>query len=98
MKRDRLSAEDVQRALPGLDWRLDGDHLEKALVFADFREAMAFVNRVADLAEQHNHHPDIAISWNRVQLRLTTHDRGGLTGLDLDLARAVDALDRADGG
>ena len=92
MKRELLSAEEVQEGLSGLDWTLDGTHLRKTLTFADFRAAMAFVNRVADLAEDRNHHPDIAISWNRVDLRLTTHDRGGLTDWDFDLARAVEAL------
>jgi 4a-hydroxytetrahydrobiopterin dehydratase len=58
----------------------------------DFVAAMAWVNGVAALAEDRNHHPDIAISWNKVTLRLTTHDAGGLTALDLDLAGAVDAL------
>lgn len=82
----------MERELAGVSWTRQGDWLEKELTFADFGAAMAFVNAVADLAEERNHHPDIAISWNRVTLRLTTHDRGGLTDLDFDLARAVDAL------
>lgn len=92
MKRELLSADEVRRALAGVDWTLDGSELRKSMTFADFEAAMAFVNRVADLAEERNHHPDIAISWNRVDLRLSTHDRGGLTELDFDLARAIDAL------
>lgn len=94
MKRELLSGREVERRLAGLDWELDGRHLRKDLTFVDFGEAMAFVNRVADLAEERNHHPDITISWNRVGLRLTTHDRGGLTDRDFDLAGAVDALGR----
>ncbi|HET9076785.1 MAG TPA: 4a-hydroxytetrahydrobiopterin dehydratase [Acidimicrobiales bacterium] len=93
MARDLLGEDEIERQMAGLGWTRQGDRLEKELTFADFRAAMAFVNRLADLAESRNHHPDIAISWNRVSLRLTTHDRGGLTGLDFDLARAVDALD-----
>lgn len=58
----------------------------------DFVEAMKFVNELADLAEAANHHPDIAISWNTVTLRLATHDAGGLTQLDLDLAAQIDGL------
>ena len=92
MARDLLDPETVQRELAGVKWGLDGHHLVKDLTFADFREAMAFVNRVAELAEERNHHPDITISWNKVGLRLTTHDRGGLTDFDFDLARAVDRL------
>jgi 4a-hydroxytetrahydrobiopterin dehydratase len=53
---------------------------------------MQFVNAVALLAEGANHHPDIAISWNRVTLRLSTHSAGGLTQLDLDLAAAIDGI------
>ena len=86
------------QALAGVSWRRDGDWLEKAATFKDFREAMAFVNRVAELAEERNHHPDISISWNRVTLRLTTHDRGGLTDRDFDLARAIDAVGAGQGG
>ena len=58
----------------------------------DFAEAMAFVNEVARLAEERNHHPDIAISWNTVTLRLWTHTAGGVTDKDLELAEAIDGL------
>ncbi|MEK6911602.1 MAG: 4a-hydroxytetrahydrobiopterin dehydratase, partial [Candidatus Thermoplasmatota archaeon] len=58
----------------------------------DFKEAMAFLNRVAELAETANHHPDIWNSWNRVKLSLTTHDAGGLTERDFKLAKKIDAL------
>lgn len=92
MARELLNDEAVERELAGVSWERDGGWLVKVLTFEDFRAAMAFVNRVAELAEERNHHPDLLISWNRVTLRLTTHDRGGLTGLDFDLARAVDAL------
>lgn len=92
MSRELLSDEAIERELPGVSWVRDGDTLEKVLTFADFAAAMAFVNQVAELAESRNHHPDITISYNRVVLRSTTHDRGGLTGLDFDLARAVDAV------
>src|ERR1700732_2081609 len=69
-----------------LQWDRDGDQLFKTVTKKNFVEAMAFVNAVADLAEAVNHHPDIAISWNKVTLHLTTHDAGGLTQRDLDLA------------
>jgi 4a-hydroxytetrahydrobiopterin dehydratase len=92
MARELLGEDEIGRRMAGLAWTRHGDHLEKEATFADFRAAMAWVNRVADLAEERNHHPDITVSWNRVTLRVSTHDRGGLTGLDFDLARAVDAL------
>jgi 4a-hydroxytetrahydrobiopterin dehydratase len=68
------------------------DKLRRELSFADFKAAMAFVNRVADLAEAENHHPDLAIHYNRVSLTLWTHDSGGLTENDLILAAKIDAL------
>lgn len=78
-------------------WSRDEEADEAALVrmwtFKDFVEAMVFVNSVAALAEERNHHPDIAIHWNEVTLRLWTHTEGGVTGADIDLARALNGLD-----
>lgn len=66
--------------------------LERTFVLPSFREAIAFVGRVADLAEEANHHPDIAISYKKVTLRWTTHSAGGLTDLDYELASRTDGL------
>jgi 4a-hydroxytetrahydrobiopterin dehydratase len=88
-----LPDQAIAEALTTLRWSREGDELEKAVTLKDFAAALAFVNEVGALAEAHNHHPDIAISWNKVTLRLSTHSAGGLTQLDLDLAQAVDALD-----
>ena len=64
-------------------WRRDGEALVRDVKFNDFAQAMAYVNRVADLAEEVNHHPDILVhGWNRVRLTLTTHSAGGLTDND----------------
>jgi 4a-hydroxytetrahydrobiopterin dehydratase len=90
--RPLLSDADVDQALKAVSWQREGDQIRKTVRLADFKAAMAFVNRVADVAEGLNHHPDISISWNRVDLAVSTHDSGGLTDLDFDLARAVDAL------
>jgi len=68
------------RSIPG--WNRDGSSLVRTEVFPDFDTAMVWVNRVAALAGQRNHHPDIEIRWNRVTLRLTTHEAGGLTEQD----------------
>ena len=66
--------------------------LERTFELPSFRDAIAFVGRVADLAEEANHHPDIAISYKKVTLRWTTHSAGGLTDLDYELASRTDAL------
>lgn len=66
--------------------------LERTFELPSFRDAIAFVGRVADLAEEANHHPDIAISYKKVTLRWTTHSAGGLTDLDYELAARTDGL------
>lgn len=75
--------------LPG--WRATGRAIEKTYRFADFRAALAFVNRVGELAERRAHHPDFAIHYSEVTLTLWSHDAGGVTTRDLELAAAVDA-------
>ena len=72
-------------------WNRQGDAITRTFQFKDFPAAMQFVNAVADLAEQAWHHPDIDIRWNKVTLALTTHDAGGLTDKDFELARKFDA-------
>ena len=77
----------------GTDWRREGDAIVRDLQFDDFAGAMAYVNRVADLAEEANHHPDILVhGWNKVRLTLTTHSEGGLTDNDFQMARRIDGL------
>lgn len=90
---EKLSDDELAAGLATLDWDREGDELVKVATLKDFAAAMDYVNRVAALAESANHHPDIAISWNRVTLRLSTHSAGGLTQLDLDLAGQIDSLD-----
>ena len=88
-----LSEAEIQDGLKSVAWSREGEKLAKQVKLSDFRAAMAFVNEVAEIAERLNHHPDITISWNRVSLEVSTHDSGGLTALDFELARGVDALD-----
>jgi 4a-hydroxytetrahydrobiopterin dehydratase len=71
-------------------WQVLDGQLVRTFTFQDFVGALRFVNRVADLAEAASHHPDIDIRYNRVRLALTTHDAGGLTGKDFELAAAAD--------
>jgi 4a-hydroxytetrahydrobiopterin dehydratase len=83
---DAEIAERLTR-LPG--WERRSDEIRRTFAFADFKGAMAFVSRVAELAETLNHHPDIDIRYSKVTLALSTHDAGGLTALDFDLAGRV---------
>lgn len=75
-------------------WRKSGSVIRRTYEFKDFVVAMKFVNALARAAEKAWHHPDIDIRWNKVTLALTTHDQGGLTEKDFDLAARFDALAR----
>lgn len=90
---ERLDDAAIDTALANLGWRREGDALVKVVKRRNFAEALAYVNQVGEQAEARNHHPDIAISWNTVTLTLLTHDVGGLTQADLDLAAELDRLD-----
>ncbi len=72
----------------------DGQALEKIFTFADFSAAFAFLTRVAMHAEKVDHHPEFTSVWNRVDFRLTSHDSGGVTKRDTDLASAIEGLAR----
>lgn len=88
---DVLNPDALHHGLATLDgWTGTVDRIAKTYTFADFAESMRFVNRVADLAEEANHHPDIHVSWNEVTLELVTHSEGGVTQNDLDLAAQID--------
>jgi 4a-hydroxytetrahydrobiopterin dehydratase len=88
-----VSAEDADRRLARLPgWSIDAGELVNTFNFKDFRDALAFVNRVGEAAESAGHHPDIDIRYNRVRLALVTHDAGGLTEKDFDLASGVNSL------
>jgi 4a-hydroxytetrahydrobiopterin dehydratase len=77
----------------GKDWRQEDDALVRDFEFKDFAEAMSFVNQVAEIAEERNHHPDILIhGWNSVRLTLSTHSEGGVTDNDHALAEQIDSL------
>lgn len=90
---DILDDATIDRALSDLDgWERDGDAIVRALRFPSFLDAIAFIVRVADVAEAADHHPELTnVYWN-VTVRLTTHDAGGVTERDLDLARAIDGV------
>ncbi len=88
----RLRAGAIKQRLARLKgWKQAGNTIQKQYTFADFKEAMFFVSGVAAVAEKAGHHPDISVSYNRVTLSLSTHDAGGLTAKDFDLAKRVEA-------
>ena len=89
---DLLDDAVIADAVAGLQWEREGAALRKTVKRKDFAQAMVFVNRVAEMAEEADHHPDISVSWNTVVLTLSTHSAGGITRLDLDLAGRIDGL------
>lgn len=88
-----LSATEIDAELAASEWLREGDAIAREWTFADFAQAIAFVNRVGDAAEAANHHPDILLhGWNKVRLELSTHSEGGLTRADFEMASRIDKL------
>jgi 4a-hydroxytetrahydrobiopterin dehydratase len=88
-----MSDEDIKAKLEGFDgWSREGDAIEKQFQFDDFSGSVDFVNRITPVANEMNHHPDLAISWNKVTVSLSTHSEGGITGNDFALAHKIDGL------
>jgi 4a-hydroxytetrahydrobiopterin dehydratase len=88
-----LTDEEIGSGIAGSEWRREGGAIVRDRELDDFKAAMAYVHRVADAAEEANHHPDILVhGWNQVRLTLSTHSEGGLTQSDLDMAKRIDAL------
>lgn len=92
---EQLSQAEREEALEGLpewDHQVERDAITRSFTFDDFSQAFAFMTQVALLAEKSDHHPEWSNVWNRVDILLTTHDAGGLSGRDIDMAQAIDAL------
>jgi 4a-hydroxytetrahydrobiopterin dehydratase len=88
-----LSDMEIQERSNRLEgWTVEGKELKLTRTFKDFVEAIAFVNKLVEPAEAAGHHPDLAISYNKVTVSLTTHDAGGLTSKDFDLAQVISQL------
>lgn len=88
-----LSPSEIESRLRNLsNWKLHVGKLVRTFEFPDFRAALAFVNAVGELAEQAGHHPDIDIRYNKVELSLVSHDAGGITAKDFDLAASINRL------
>jgi 4a-hydroxytetrahydrobiopterin dehydratase len=89
----RLSPDELSAALHGLPhWSGDGDGIRRTVKLPGFREAVAAIVAIADVAEEMDHHPDIDLRWRTLHLTLVTHSAGGVTDFDLQLARRIDAL------
>jgi 4a-hydroxytetrahydrobiopterin dehydratase len=90
---EKLSEAEISAQLGALsDWARQGDEIRKLFRLASFPAAIAFVTHVGFLAEAAGHHPDVDIRWRKVTLALTTHDAGGLTQKDFDLAAQIDKI------
>jgi 4a-hydroxytetrahydrobiopterin dehydratase len=88
-----LTPDEIDRKLHDLnEWKLTPQGIQKRFEMESFLSVMNLVNRVADLAEEANHHPDILINYNKVTFTLTTHDAGGITEKDFDLAQRIEAI------
>ncbi len=86
-----LSEEEIRERLRSLKgWQLKGKEIHKVYTHKTFKDAINFVNKVADLAEKANHHPDFLIQYNRVTLMLSTHSKGGVTNSDIELANRIE--------
>lgn len=93
VNRDRLDDADVTRRLGALHgWTREGDAIVRRFEFEDFARAFGFMSAVAVAAERMNHHPDWSNSYNRVEVRLSSHDVGGLSERDMQLAARIDEL------
>ena len=93
MARQKLDADAIDQQLATLDgWRLQDGKIHKDFQFADFIDAFGFMTRVALAAETMNHHPEWSNVWNRVSIALATHDVGGLSSSDFELAAKIDQI------
>jgi len=93
MERVKLRPSEIAKELRALKgWKAEGDMLKRRYKFKNFLEAIAFVNRVGEIAEAADHHPDITFGWGYAEIAFTTHDRGGITDVDFATAKKVNEL------
>jgi 4a-hydroxytetrahydrobiopterin dehydratase len=93
MERRLLGDDEIAERLKDLDgWDATDNKLTRRYKFDNFADSLAFVNRVAVIAEAADHHPDITFGWGYAEISTTTHDRGGITEFDLGLAKQIDGL------
>ncbi len=93
MERKKLSDGEVSDLLANLpEWRNETGHLKRRFEFTNFADSLVFVNKVGEIAEIADHHPDISFGWGYAEIAVTTHDRGGITDVDFALVRKIDAI------
>lgn len=93
MRREKLTTAELSSELEKLEgWESKGEAIAKRFEFADFAASLAFVNAVGEIAEEADHHPDITFGWGYAEIALTTHDRGGVTDVDIALAGSIQQL------
>ena len=90
---DLLSSDEIKQWLKKLpEWEQDKKHIERVFEFDEFSQSIDFVNSIADIADDEDHHPDIDIRYNKVRIALSTHSEGGLTELDFEVAEKIENL------
>lgn len=95
---EKLNADSIKSWLAThKGWKRTANKLTKDFAFSSFRDSIVFVNRIASVADHYNHHPDIDVRYSKVTVTVTTHDVGGITAKDLDVAEQIDfATSRAE--
>mgnify|MGYP000959246701 CR=1 FL=1 len=94
MERVKLSAEEILANLAELNyWKVVDGKLLKRFTFPNFAESLAFVNKIGEIAETQDHHPDINFGWGYAEIFITTHDAGGITNKDFELAKKIDGIE-----
>lgn len=95
MKREKMTGAEIDERIKVTDgWSLEGESLFKRFEFENFASSLRFVNRVGEVAEASDHHPDITFGWGYAELRTMTHDRGGVTDVDFALIEKIDQISR----
>ncbi len=93
MERKKLTAEEILSNLAELNyWKVIDNKLLKRFMFTNFAESLAFVNKIGEIAETQDHHPDIKFGWGYTEIYITTHDAGGITLKDFALAKQIDSV------
>jgi len=93
VERKKLSDEEIETSLLDLDeWEAENDNLKKHFEFENFADALVFVNKVGAIAEARDHHPDVLLGWGYAEFFITTHDAGGITQRDFELAKQIDSI------
>jgi len=91
VERKKLTGAEIEQRLLNLeDWEAENDNLKKHFEFENFADALRFVNSVGAIAEARDHHPDVLFGWGYAEFFITTHDAGGITERDFELAKAID--------